>query len=89
MPALITGWGKCLPPAVLTNDDLATIMDTSDEWIATRTGIRARRISHVGVAELGYETIGISQSFVASPAFGTDTGFGRFFVDDHLIEKLG
>ena len=54
MPAMITGWGKCLPPAVLTNDDLATIMDTSDEWITSRTGIRERRISHVGVAELGY-----------------------------------
>ncbi len=54
MPAMITGWGKCLPPAVLTNDDLATIMDTSDEWITSRTGIRERRVSHVGVAELGY-----------------------------------
>ncbi len=54
MPAMITGWGKCLPPAVLTNDDLATIMDTSDEWITSRTGIRERRVSHVGVADLGY-----------------------------------
>ena len=50
--ASIVGWGKCLPPAVLTNDDLATFLDTSDEWIATRTGIRARRISHVPLAEL-------------------------------------
>lgn len=42
MPAMITGWGKCLPPAVLTNDDLATIMDNCDEWITSRTGIRER-----------------------------------------------
>ncbi len=52
--AAITGWGKCLPPAVLTNDDLSTILDTSDEWIVSRTGIRERRISHVGLEELGY-----------------------------------
>ena len=37
--AAITGWGKCLPPAVLSNHDLSTILDTSDEWIVSRTGI--------------------------------------------------
>ncbi|HKT72363.1 MAG TPA: ketoacyl-ACP synthase III [Steroidobacteraceae bacterium] len=52
--AAITGWGKCLPPAVLTNRDLAHILDTSDEWIVSRTGIRERRISHVSLGELGY-----------------------------------
>ena len=52
--AAITGWGKCLPPAVLTNQDLAEILDTSDEWIVSRTGIRERRISHVGLEELAY-----------------------------------
>lgn len=51
--AQITGWGKCLPPAVLTNDDLAKVTDTSDEWIVARTGIHERRISHVGTCELG------------------------------------
>ena len=49
---VITGWGKCLPPAELTNDDLATVMDTSDKWIRERTGIGSRRISHVGVSVL-------------------------------------
>ncbi len=52
--AAITGWGKCLPPAVVTNDDLATFLDTSDEWITTRTGMKERRISHVGLSELAY-----------------------------------
>jgi 3-oxoacyl-[acyl-carrier-protein] synthase-3 len=52
--AAITGWGTCLPPAVLTNADLATFLDTSDEWIVTRTGIRERRISHVRLEELAY-----------------------------------
>jgi 3-oxoacyl-[acyl-carrier-protein] synthase-3 len=41
--ARITGVGSCLPPRVVTNDDLAAIMDTSDEWITQRTGIRERR----------------------------------------------
>jgi len=52
--AAITGWGKCLPPAVLTNADLATILDTNDEWITSRTGIRERRVSHVSLGDLGY-----------------------------------
>jgi 3-oxoacyl-[acyl-carrier-protein] synthase-3 len=52
--AAITGWGKCLPPAVLTNADIATFLETSDDWIATRTGIRERRVSHVGLGDLMY-----------------------------------
>jgi 3-oxoacyl-[acyl-carrier-protein] synthase-3 len=52
--AAITGWGKCLPPAVLTNADIATFLDTSDEWITSRTGIRERRVSHVPLGELMY-----------------------------------
>jgi 3-oxoacyl-[acyl-carrier-protein] synthase-3 len=42
--AVITGWGTALPPKVLTNDDLAGMMDTSDEWILERTGIKERRV---------------------------------------------
>ncbi|GAI38786.1 unnamed protein product, partial [marine sediment metagenome] len=43
MHARITGWGKYLPQRVLTNKDLEKMVDTSDEWIVTRTGIRERR----------------------------------------------
>ena len=50
--AEITGWGKCLPPIVLSNQDLGTFLDTSDEWIQARTGIENRRISHVNTSEL-------------------------------------
>lgn len=42
--AAITGWGMAVPDQVLTNADLARMVDTSDEWIVTRTGIRERRI---------------------------------------------
>ncbi len=42
--AKITGWGKYVPERVLTNADLAQMVDTSDEWITTRTGIKERHI---------------------------------------------
>lgn len=43
--AHITGWGMAAPEQVLTNDDLAQRIDTSDEWIRSRTGIQERRIA--------------------------------------------
>jgi 3-oxoacyl-[acyl-carrier-protein] synthase III len=45
MPADIVGVGISLPEKVLTNADLEAMVDTSDEWIVTRTGIRERRIA--------------------------------------------
>ncbi len=43
--AHITGWGMSVPEPVLTNDDLAKIVDTNDAWIRERTGIRERHIA--------------------------------------------
>lgn len=43
--AHITGWGVAIPEKVLTNDDLAEIVDTNDEWIRSRTGIEERHIA--------------------------------------------
>jgi 3-oxoacyl-[acyl-carrier-protein] synthase-3 len=40
----ITGWGIAVPDKVVTNDDLSVRLDTSDEWIVERTGIRERRV---------------------------------------------
>ena len=42
--ARITGWGAALPEKVVTNADLEATLDTSDEWIVERTGIRERRV---------------------------------------------
>lgn len=50
--AEITGWGKALPPVVLSNSDLEKIVETSDDWITTRTGMKERRLSHVELSEL-------------------------------------
>jgi 3-oxoacyl-[acyl-carrier-protein] synthase-3 len=47
---VITGWGTALPPKTLTNHDLEQFLDTSDEWIVERTGIRER---HVGGTTAG------------------------------------
>ena len=53
--AVIEGVGSALPERVLTNHDLARMVDTSDEWIIERTGIRERRIAGPGetTASLG------------------------------------
>ncbi len=43
--AHVTGWGRYAPAQVLSNADLERMVDTSDEWIRTRTGIRERRVA--------------------------------------------
>jgi 3-oxoacyl-[acyl-carrier-protein] synthase-3 len=48
--AKITGVACYVPPRVVTNDDLAKFVDTNDEWIRTRTGIRERHYAEAGVA---------------------------------------
>ncbi|MDQ3871222.1 MAG: ketoacyl-ACP synthase III, partial [Chloroflexota bacterium] len=51
----ITGWGMYAPERVLTNLDLERLVDTSDQWIRTRTGIRERRVAaaHETTATMG------------------------------------
>ncbi len=50
MKPVINGIGAYLPPRIVTNDDLAHVMDTSDEWIYSHTGIKARRIADDSIA---------------------------------------
>ena len=67
--ARIAGTGSYLPAKVLTNDDLAKFVDTSDEWIAARTGIRQRHVAAEG------ETTGdlaVHAALRALEAAGTD-----------------
>lgn len=54
-PVGITATGQCFPPRVVTNDDLSKIMETNDEWIRSRTGIRERRWAEpgTGASQLG------------------------------------
>ncbi len=46
--ANVVGWGKYIPARVITNADLAATLDTSDEWIVERTGIRERHVVSEG-----------------------------------------
>jgi len=67
--AAITGWGACMPPAILSNDDLSTFLETSDEWITSRTGMRERRISHVSAVEMS--TVAAARAMACA---GVDAG---------------
>src|SRR6187455_2958712 len=58
--AAITGVGGYVPDYILTNQELETMVETSDEWITTRTGIKERRIlkgEGQGVSVLGIEAM--------------------------------
>jgi 3-oxoacyl-[acyl-carrier-protein] synthase-3 len=52
MGAVIVGTATATPPHVVTNDDLARVMDTTDEWIRTRTGVHERRFVEPGVGSV-------------------------------------
>jgi 3-oxoacyl-[acyl-carrier-protein] synthase III len=80
--ARIAGTGSYLPEKVLTNEDLAKQVDTSDEWIRSRTGIRERHIAAEGetAGDLGYqaalramEAAGIDASDIDMIVVGTTT----------------
>ena len=51
----ITGWGAAVPPTVVTNEDLKSIFDTTDEWIVERSGIRTRHAATGPFVESGPE----------------------------------
>ena len=54
MSLRILGTGSALPEKRVTNEDLTRLVDTSDEWIVTRTGIRERRVqTSESLTELG------------------------------------
>ncbi len=52
--SMLAGLGASVPEKILTNHDLAELVDTSDEWIRTRTGIRERRIAEEGTVTSDY-----------------------------------
>ena len=75
MPTVITGSGIAVPPHEVSNDDLMRIMDTTDEWIQARTGVRSRRFASVGTgsAALGVEAALMAMSDAAVDADEVDT----------------
>ncbi|MFN3702529.1 beta-ketoacyl-ACP synthase III [Thermomonas sp.] len=97
--ARIAGTGSYLPEKVLTNDDLAKMVDTSDEWIAARTGIRERHVAAEGetTSDLGYraalralEAAGVAADEIDLIVVGTTTPDLIFPSTACLIQhKLG
>ena len=86
MHARIIGTGSYLPPKVLTNRDLERMVDTSDEWIVTRTGIRQRHIA--GDDEMASDlALEASRRRSPRPASGRPTGPDRR-CDDHAGHGL-
>jgi len=67
----ITGTGRFLPDDVVTNDDLAERLDTSDEWIRTRTGIQERRIAP---DDMGASYMGAAAARKAMEQAGVEPG---------------
>jgi 3-oxoacyl-[acyl-carrier-protein] synthase-3 len=65
--SVVLGSGSALPAGVVTNDDLARRVDTSDDWIVQRTGIRERRIAAEGEFT---STLGLSAARVAIASAG-------------------
>ena len=74
----IIGFGHYLPERVMTNDDLAGIVDTSDEWIVTRTGIRER---HIG----GDDDTVTAMAIAAGRAALADAGIEPGAVDQVIV----
>ncbi len=69
--ALITGWGMYAPSRVMTNAELSQMVDTSDEWIVSRTGIRERRIA---AADETTTTLSVYAARDALAVAGVDPG---------------
>lgn len=78
-PSRIIGWGSHLPAKIVTNDDLAKSLDTSDDWIVERTGIKERRIgtsttdSATHAAEAAIARAGIDRSDIDLLVLATTT----------------
>jgi 3-oxoacyl-[acyl-carrier-protein] synthase-3 len=64
--ARFTGWGRALPPKVLTNVDLESMMDTSDEWIRDRTGIERRHVGGKALEMSGVDPLSIDALVLAT-----------------------
>jgi 3-oxoacyl-[acyl-carrier-protein] synthase III len=72
--AILTGTGSCLPEKRLTNDDLSKMVDTNDEWIVQRTGIKERRIVGEGESTASLGTVAARRAVEASGVDPKDIG---------------
>jgi len=98
--AAITAVGGCVPDYILTNEELSTMVDTNDEWITSRTGIKERRIlkgEGKGVSDMCVEAVKqilekrkISAEEIDMVIVGTITGdYGFPSTSNVICDKIG
>src|SRR6478609_11684086 len=98
--AAITGVGGYVPDYILTNKELETIVDTSDEWITSRTGIKERRIlkgEGLGTSDMAVEAVngllkkrGIGAEEIELIIFCTTTPDFPFTASANILaDKIG
>lgn len=75
LPVTITGTGMAVPPRIVTNHDLAKLMDTSDEWIKQRTGIEERRHVDAGMTPSDLALEAAKKALDAAAIVATDLDF--------------
>jgi len=89
--ARITGTGSYAPKKVITNHDLEKLVDTSDEWITERTGIKERRIAEKGqsTSDLAYEAAHKALKAAKLPAQELDLILVATTTPDMIMPNLG
>lgn len=91
MKSIILGTGRAVPPRVVTNDDLAQLMDTSDEWIRVRTGIQERHWIDEGDSGVGLGKAAALQALemAGEPASAIDAIIYATSTPDHFAPGNG
>src|ERR1700722_7659902 len=89
--AAITGWGCFTPAKVLDNQELERLVDTTDDWIRTRTGIRERRVASAGETTGTMCTIAAQKALEHArlPASELDLVICATTTPDHLVPATG
>ena len=84
--AVVEGLGVYAPSRVVTNFDLAKFVDTSDEWITSRTGMKERRISHVTAVELS--TVAAKRALACADLDPADAAEDYAEADTEIVASL-
>ncbi|MEU9405779.1 beta-ketoacyl-ACP synthase III [Streptomyces sp. NPDC048281] len=83
--AVLCGLGAVLPPRAVQNEELCAELDTTDEWIRTRTGIRERRIADAGVSTEDLAVAAAARALVSAGSPDADAVVLATTTPDHLM----